>query len=181
MTIFDKIYAVFSPQFGEEFYNFQNDVMFQRICDCVGVVHVQEDNSDKLLGSWESVKKAHDVLTAYILLRSLNTPMNCFEELPSSSAYIASSEGANKMFTLSGSRETRAQIPVSAVPDVENTDSDMVQKDYIQTEEGDEINLDPHYKALLGQVKPEYDLDGNVTYHCDICSYSINGISRNLR
>ncbi|XP_048778450.1 zinc finger protein 271-like [Ostrea edulis] len=173
MTIFDKIYAVFSSQFREEFYNFQNDAMFQRICDCVGVVHVQEGNSDKLLGSWESVRKAHDVLTAYIFLRSLNTPMNCFGEVARSrtESFADLPNGTNLNLTSSKVLETRAQMHVGTIPVVVNMDSDTVQRDYIQTEDSDETDLDPHYKAEIGKLKPEYDVDGCVMYNCDMCSY----------
>ncbi|XP_062577177.1 zinc finger protein 224-like [Saccostrea cucullata] len=170
MTIFDQTYAVFSPKFREEFYNFPNDAMFQRICDCVGVVYVQEDDGDKLLGSWESVKKAHDVLAAYLLLKSLSTPM-AFSDKSEKTSLLTSTD-FDKSERRTSPSATETHVSFASAPSGFNMNGEVFQKDYMHFEEGDEsFDLDPHYKAELGKVKPQYDDEGRVVYNCDICSY----------
>ena len=173
MTIFDQTYAVFSQEFLEEFHNFRKDAMFQKICDCVGVVHIQEGDKDKLIGSWESVKKAHDVLTAYLFVKSINTPM------PNSNG----NPGATFMKDYGEKTERSHALLLTPSPSnhVEKETSSLAigigafHKDLLQTqkEDDDEIfDLDIHYKAELERIKPQYDADGRTFYMCDVCSYA---------
>lgn len=174
MTIFDQTYAVFSSQFMEEFHDFRKDAMFQKICDCVGVVHVHDGASDKLLGSWESVKKAHDMLTAFLFFRSLNTPMpgtNGSTGGPREVPFIDGTSEKDQIFSPMNESSSCTHIERN----LKETSSLAMDADFDghgHVEDDDEsFDLDFHYKAELCKVKPQLDLDGHTVYVCDMCSY----------
>lgn len=175
MTIFDQTYAVFSSQFMEEFHDFRKNAMFQKICDCVGVVHVHDGGSDKLLGSWESVKKAHDMLTAFLFFRSLNTPMpgtNGSAGGPSDVPFIeGTSEAKEQIFSPmnESSSSTNIERNLRETPSLA-MDADIDVHGIIEDDD-ESFDLDFHYKSELCKVKPQLDLDGRTVYVCDICSY----------
>lgn len=174
MTIFDQTYAVFSPQFMEEFHDFRKDAMFQKICDCVGVVHVHDGASDKLLGSWESVKKAHDMLTAFLFFRSLNTPMpgtnGCTGVLREASFIEGTSEKEQIFSPMNESSSgTHIERNLKETPSLA-MDADFDGHGHVEYDD-ESFDLDFHYKAELCKVKPQLDLDGRTVYICDMCSY----------
>ena len=82
-TIFNQITAEISLEFQQNFRNFidveNESSLFQRICDTTGVILVQNGASKKLLGPWNSIKYAHDLLNGFVLFKSFKDRMECAE------------------------------------------------------------------------------------------------------